>query len=472
MKRAKWYLVLAVSVNLILASPPVHAATVEELERKIEQMQKAHEAQMAELKSQIEDLKKAQAKAAIPTPTAPTPEEAELSPSSPFPGKLTKERAGQPRYLGGLYDKPFLRRFGRNTYVGGYMDLEYRDTEDTGRSFDQKRLIPFIYSDISDSVKFATEIEFEHGGTNNNQSDGEVKVEFATIDYLMSEWANLRGGIVLSPLGKLNLVHDSPIQDLSDRPLVDQFILPTTLSEVGAGFYGSFYPTQMAKVDYEFYAVNGFTGAGNTGSAISGKVNADKGVRSARGSQKSDNNDNLSVIGRVAVSPWLGTEVGGSIHHGAYSNDGTLDLSIYALDWMFQKGPFELLGEYGFAHIDRNESIHTFNAGLTQTSTTLIPGWLQGYYVQGNYHFMPPPFKRWWPKVFQEDSTFTAVSRWEQVDLNGDEASLVGDRDRLTFGLNFRPIEDTVFKLDYQVNDGEIAADDRDAFLASVATYF
>lgn len=461
---------LAIS-GLLLSAGPVHAATVEELGERIEAMQKTHEAQIAELKKQIEELRRLQAKAvhpSIPPEEQPSVDEAA---KAAFPAKLSKERAGQSRTFGGIYDKPFLRRFGRNTYLGGYVDLVYKDTEDAGRTFDQNRLIPFIYADISDQIKFATEIEFEHGGTNNSQSDGEVKVEFATIDYLIKEWANLRGGILLSPLGKLNLVHDSPLQDLTERPLVDQFILPTTLSESGAGMYGSFYPTETAKVDYEVYAVNGFTGAGNTGSAISGKINVDRGIRGARGSQKSDNNDNLSVVGRLAFSPWIGAEIGGSAHHGAYSNDATLDLSVYALDWTFQKGPVELLGEYGFAQIDRNASIYTFNP-TSRTATTVIPGWLEGYYIQGNYHFMPPVLKRWWPKVFKDHATFTAVTRWEQVDLNGDEASDVGNRDRLTLGLNFRPIEDTVLKLDYQMNDGELAADDRDAFIASVATYF
>src|SRR3972149_1970922 len=98
--------------------------------------------------------------------------------------------------FGGIYTKPFLRRFGRNTYVGGYMD--------------------FAFS--------ATEIEFEFGGVGGGRS-GEVILEFATIDFLLTDWINWRGGYILTPLGKLNLVHDSPLQDFTDRPLVDQLII-------------------------------------------------------------------------------------------------------------------------------------------------------------------------------------------------------------------------------------------------------
>lgn len=454
-------------LNLTVFTSPAFAATVEDLERKIEEMQKSHEREMAELREEIRRMKQ-------PSVSAETVE-LQTAPAEAFPAKRVGERAGIAPAFGGLYDKPFLRRFGRNTYLGGYADVEYKDTEDAGRTFLQHRLIPFIYSDVTDNIKFATEIEFEYGGPNNNQSDGEVKVEFANIDYLIKDWINLRGGIILSPLGRLNAVHDSPLQDLTERPLVDTNIIPTTLSEAGAGAYGSFYPTENSKLDYELYAVNGFTGGGNTGSAISGKINVDKGVRSARGSEKSDNNDNLSLVGRLGFSPWLGAEVGGSVHHGAYDNEANLDLSIYALDWTFQKGPFELLGEYAFAQIERNNSIHAYNAttAASATSTARIPGHLEGYYLQGSYHFMPPALRRWFPRHFKEESTFTLVGRWDQVDLNGgEETSLIGERDRFTLGLNFRPVEDTVFKLDYQINNGNVASDDRDAFLASVATYF
>ena len=84
-------------------------------------------------------------------------------------------------------------------------------------------------------------------------SDNEVSLEFAHIDYLINEPVNIRAGIVLIPIGKFNLLHDSPLNDLTDRPLVSQFVIPSTMSETGAGFYGTFYPGRTSKLDYEFY---------------------------------------------------------------------------------------------------------------------------------------------------------------------------------------------------------------------------
>jgi hypothetical protein len=83
---------------------------------------------------------------------------------------------------------------------------------------------------------------------------------------------------------------------------------------------------------------------------------------------------------------------------------------------------------------------------------------MQGYYVQGNYHFMPEFLKKLAPTHFTDASTFTAVVRWERVDTDTTNLTLTNgtgnqrELERLTIGLNFRPIEDTVFKFDYQFN--------------------
>ena len=121
--------------------------------------------------------------------------------------------------------------------------------------FDQQRFVPFIYADITEHVKFASELEIEHGI--RGAGENEISLEFAFIDYLINEPVNLRAGIILIPIGKFNLLHDSPLNDLTDRPLVSQFVIPSTMSETGAGFYGTFYPGRTGKLDYEFYYTTG-----------------------------------------------------------------------------------------------------------------------------------------------------------------------------------------------------------------------
>jgi hypothetical protein len=394
-----------------------------------------------------------------------------------------------------IYAKPFLSA--PKATVGGYAEAQFNaltapNLDNPKRnSFNQVRMIPFIYADITDHVKFATEIEFERGGPNNNQGDGEVKLEFAQIDYLLTEAFNLRAGMILVPIGKFNLLHDTPLNDLVDRPMVARLLIPSTWSETGVGIYGTLYPTSLSKLDYEFYVINGLQGGANSpgtiaptgahGTTFDNATDAN-GLRNVRGSAARDPNDNKSIVGRVAFSPMLGIEVAGSGHYGLWNNIGaggvnnaTDYIGIYALDWTLQRGPFELIGEAAWSRITRT-------AGSVVATG---PAGMEGYYIQGNYHFMPDFLKSWAPGHFSDASTFTATVRWERVDTDTDNRTLTAtggntrELERLTLGLNFRPIEDTVFKFNWQFNtqaatpvsniNGGINGN---GFLFSAATYF
>ncbi len=387
-----------------------------------------------------------------------------------------------------IYAKPFLSA--PKATIGGYADVMYNNLSrqnldnPSRNSFGQQRMVPFIYADITEHVKFATEIEMERGGTNAPQgTDGSMQIEFAQIDYLVTEAINIRAGILLVPIGKFNLLHDSPLNDLVDRPMVSRIIIPSTWFEAGAGLYGTVYPSSQSKLDYEIYVVNGMS---QSAGAIT-----DQGVRSTRGSVSRDRDDNKAVVGRLAFSPRLGIEVAGSGFHGQYkpangsAAAGYID--IVALDWTLQRGPFEVIGESAWSRISNNNATGTTGIGIG-------PAGMQGYYIQGNYHFMPDVLKKWAPSHFSDASTFTAVMRWEHVDTDTDDRTrrtpnTLGNRremERLTLGLNFRPIEDTVFKLDWQFNTqknalGLIDAGDMgssnspmngNGFLIQAATYF
>ena len=376
--------------------------------------------------------------------------------------------------FGGVYTKPFLRRFGRNTYFGGYMDLEYRATENNSENgFAQTRFIPFIYSDVSDRVKIAAEMEFENGGISEETKGGEAKLEFATVDFLITEGVNWRGGFVLSPLGKFNLVHDAPLQDLTDRPLVDRLIIPTTLTDIGMGFFGSMYPSELSKLGYEVYVTNGvFHGLDKDGTSHFG---ANNGIRETRNDQPYDDyNESPAVVGRVNFSPFIGFELGGSAYTSRYDENNNNQMTISALDFAYQKGPFELVGEGAYAFIETDKFARAalnedgMHAGVADS--------MWGYYVEGRYHFMPACLKSWAPKFFTDNSTFTGVLRWDQIETSeiDDSGRENWMRNRITPGLNYRYTEDTVFKLDYQINmeEKDMANVANNAFLFSVATYF
>ncbi len=79
-----------------------------------------------------------------------------------------------------VYAKPFLSA--PKATIGGYVDVMYNNLSrpEPGQSqpstrFGQQRMVPFIYADITDHIKFATEIEFERGGTNAPGQTGTMR---------------------------------------------------------------------------------------------------------------------------------------------------------------------------------------------------------------------------------------------------------------------------------------------------------
>lgn len=423
----------------------------------------------------------------------PVPARPPLDPTGIEPEEKRLEELGKPREIRRqynalmegsgklIYARPFVAS--PKAILGGYADIEYinRDNDGVNSKFDQHRLVPFIYGDVSNNVKFAAEIEIEHGE--------ELKIEFAVIDYLMTEPANLRAGILLLPLGKFNLLHDSPLRDLTERPLVNRRIIPTTLHQPGVGFYGTFYPTSLAQVNYEIYLTSGFTkafGGEDNPNQVSNITNTN-GLRSARSNNTDfDNNEGKSWVGRVAYSPLLGVEIGASGFVGTYDAVSDRNLGIFALDWTLQRGPWELIGESAWAWIDDNNfqqngdpvmSGDPPNPSLNQTN----PDRMQGYYIQLNYHFLPQWMTNLFPNHFrQEVSTFTAVARWNQIFLGqglpDTEIGQRGNQQRLELGLNFRPTEDTVFKANFEYQPRALDADKNRIHstggIASIATYF
>ena len=190
--------------------------------------------------------------------------------------------------------------------------------------------------------------------------------------------------------------------------------------------------------------------------------------------------------------PMLGVEVAGSSYYGnAAPNGSSNPLSITALDWTFQRGPFEMIGEAAWAYAKGNSRAIQGNTigfapgslltGIDGNSGPGIPPQrMNGYYIQGNYHFMPAFLTKFSPKRFGEGSTFTAVIRYDRVNTNLDNSNGTGgwgNLEQISFGLNYRPIEDTVFKISYQYqpmafnpNTAERIHDS--ALVISAATYF
>ena len=372
----------------------------------------------------------------------------------PVQAQQTSPDTTRPFVPGGIYDKPFQSRLLGRTAIGGYAEAHARYERVDGlrerAGFEAKRFNLFTATPVSDFVRIGAELEFEEGGE-------EVKVEYAAIDLRLSPALSLRGGMVLSPLGRFNLSHDSPLNEFTDRPLVSTDLLGVALSEPGLGVLGSFALGRSARATYEVYGTNGFH---------SGLIDdSPEGTRIPLGrGNMEDENGSPAVVGRFTFSPSHRHEIGVSVHHGAYnvfSEGGTTiddrrSLTIGVADLATELVGVELRGEGALAYLD------------------ITPG-LMGIYASHQRGFFAEATRRFFEGriATMPRSSFALKLRAEYVDF---DSQRVGQSiAQISTGVNFRPTEESVLKLDYVRGRG------RDRFnnlaehafvLFSLATYF
>lgn len=363
----------------------------------------------------------------------------------------------------GIFDRPFIGTVS-STSIGGYLEgntnyfVEEGVTD--GFSMELRRFNIFLFSQLSQRVRFLSELEFEHGTE-------EIALETALIDVQLSPGLTLRGGIVLPPIGFLNQNHDSPRWDFVDRPLVTTDIIPSTLSEVGFGVVGR-AASRTLILSYDAYLTNGL-GDAVVGNAV-GRTDIPSGKRAE--SFAEDNNGSPSISGRVALrAPAMG-EVGVS-YYGGYYNTFELEgapvddrrwLGIAALDAGASIGPADFRAEVAYATID-------VPAGLVE---------LFGDAQWGAYLDIVTPL--WRPRLTgYEQAVLSAGLRFEHVDYNRGTFSSTGlpigdEVTAVVGGLSFRPSAGTVLRANYRLQSARDflgnPASRMAGFQIGFATYF
>ena len=337
----------------------------------------------------------------------------------------------------GIYDRPFIGSVA-NTAIGGYLEgntnyfVEDGITE--GFSMELRRFNIFMYSSISQRVRFLSELEFEHGTE-------EIALETALVDFQISPALVLRAGIILPPIGYLNQNHDGPKWDFVDRPLVTTGVIPSTLSEVGAGVYGK-STSGGVMLSYDLYMTNGI------GDAVVGNDLGRTDIPSGKSEEQfeEDNNGSPAISGRFALRrPGFG-EVGLSYYGGYYNSylfegvevDEKRWLGITALDFGASLGRLDVRGELVYATID------------------VPPGMAEvfGDRQWGAYVDVVAPV--WKPTLSGYDNaTVNLGLRLEKVDYNRGTFSSTGlsIRDDVTAvvpSVSFRPTPGTVFRANYR----------------------
>lgn len=336
---------------------------------------------------------------------------------------------------GAIYDRPYIAS-GRAA-VGGYAEAHVayfvEDGITDGPSAQIRRFNLFLFAPLGGSLRFTSELEFEHGTE-------EIALETAVLDVEIHPAFILRGGVILVPVGAFNQNHDSPRWDFADRPLVSTAILPATLSEVGFGVYGRRYGRRLG-LSYDLYLTNGLADGvlSNDVGRTCVPCGKDAGLLGA------DTNGSPAISGRVAALHRGLGEAGLSVYTTLFNRfalDGeTVDLArrvtLLAVDAKTQFGRLAVRGEAALALVDVPDDLDDLY-GSRQ--------W--GAHVDGVYQFAAPSF-------FGYPAPLSAAIRLELVDFHTGTFRSTGERVydevmALVAGLSFRPVPESVVLVNYR----------------------
>jgi hypothetical protein len=357
--------------------------------------------------------------------------------------RVPKDTSRQQLNMDAVYNRPFLQAGKLPVALGGYAEANYQylqeDGVTEGHQFQMRRMTLFVSSSIANRLKFLSEIEFEDGTK-------EINIEFASLDFELSPLLNLRGGIVMNPIGAFNQNHDGPKWEFVDRPASATQMLPATFSNAGFGLYGKKYNRDWVYA-YEVYLTNGFddriiSNTENKTFLPAAKQNPERFEESFNG--------RALLTGKIAVRNNKAGEAGISYMGGVYNKfeeDGlVLDVkrrvNVFALDFNTTVSKTKTFINTEWAWV---------NVNVPHTYTEQFGRKQQGGFLD----IVQPVIKR--PMLGFENAVLNAALRLEYVDWNkGKFQSTGGNISDELFSvvpaISWRPSAQTVLRFNYRYN--------------------
>ena len=315
---------------------------------------------------------------------------------------------------------------------GGYGELKARlNLQNSDDVFDLQRLVLYTGYKFNDKWLLNAEIEFEHVF--------ETEVEFAYLDYLARQELKFRVGHLLVPVGIFNELHEPTTFWSVDRPEVEKRIIPTTWHENGVGLYGDIGP-----LAYKAYLMAGFD-AEQFGPD-------DNGVRSIRQEGAKAKFHHPASALRLDYKGISGLNTGLSGYAGnaaqtLKSGGKPIDAAIYVYDGHFDwhtKG-FGLRALAAFVSIPDAVKLNKA-LGFTAPDDT-VAKFMYGTYIETGYDVLTG--------TGLSQQSLTPFFRYSKMNTRADvPAGFNGDgsfeRQLLTAGVDYKPIDQITFKMDYK----------------------
>jgi len=331
--------------------------------------------------------------------------------------------------------------FGKKVTLGGYGEITYNQPEALNGELDVQRLVLLVGYKFNDKAQFVTEIEFEHVD--------EVYVEQAFVNYSIGDNTSLRGGLMLVPMGIVNEYHEPTTFNGTERPSIDNVIVPTTWREIGVGVTGRFPEISLG---YQAYVFNGFKSTTPDGEGgVNGVLKGSNGLRSGRQKAIRSTIDSPTLSFKADYYGLPGLRIGLSGYFGSTQaadeietlEGANIGISMVGLDARYAFKRFSARGQFIYASLSGSQKYNTLTGRDLGSA-------IQGFYVEGGYNLLSLRAKQ----------RLIAFTRYENYDTNAAtqgalERNTAYNRTDITAGLSYHIASGVVLKGDYQFRDNK-----------------
>ena len=256
-------------------------------------------------------------------------------------------------------------------------------------------------------------------------------------------------------MGIINEYHEPTTFNGVERPLIDNYIVPTTWREIGVGITGNILP---ASLKYQAYIMNGFNGYDGSAN-LSGKNGLRKGRQKGAESFSSSPNfagkvEHYGIRGlNIGLSGYFG-KTQSTLYDGIEKDDAAavaradssvVGISMVGLDARYHLSGLRIRGQLYYSSLSNSEQYNAFTANadghLNDVGSSII-----GYYAEIGYNILRPsntktqlvPFVR-----YEFLNTHNSVS--SNISKN-----LMYEKTAITSGLTLALTQGVVVKTDIQ----------------------
>ncbi len=274
-------------------------------------------------------------------------------------------------------------------------------------------------------LSYFMELEFERAAEVGGSRGGEVLLEQAYTDFVLSSWANFRGGILLVPFGNIERDHYAPLRDVISKPYTSYALAPSDWTDNGLGFNGKFNLSDNWLADFQTYLIAG----------LDNNINS-TGLRSSRQGFGVDNNNNKAFAGKMKLQNTGGFSAGLSLYNGAWDDSDNRYITGLGANFDYQWQWLELVGDYTRMSVEREIQGSAIMDGYYLRSIVSIDKFLPENWLGEDFRSAMLQFVLQYDRVNIENFLDrTLADNWEK---------------RFTVGVNLAPVSSWILKLNYE----------------------